>query len=442
MVESAKGTRYGLHNRLLGERLVMRQPTILAATAITLLSLAGCAQDLTSGTAPKSAVKAAALSPAQKIHNDLVALDTHLDTPMLLERHGFDITERHTTAYDFSQVDVPRMREGGLDGGFWVIYTRQGPLTTAGYQAARNGALLRATAIHKMLAAHPQHFEIATEPGDAGRITKDGKIVVYLSIENSYPLGEDITLLETFYDYGVRMVGPVHNANNQFADSSTDKNGPQWGGLSPLGEALVKEANRLGMIVDASHAHDLAFDDMLALSKTPIILSHSGALDVYGHPRNIDDERLKKLAASGGVIHMNALGAYLKKLQSTPERTQAYRKLFKDMAAQDMSDHEVMDALLQRRREIDAKYPPVMADFEDYMTHFLHVLKLIGPEHVGVGADWDGGGGVNGMNDVAAVDEITIRLLAEGYSPNDIAKIWSGNVLRLLKTAQEYAAGL
>lgn len=407
----------------------MRQPMILAAAAFSLISLAACTQDLSS---------APALSPEQKIHEELVALDTHLDTPMLLERHGFDITERHTTAYDFSQVDLPRMREGGLDGGFWVIYTRQGPLTADGYKTARNGALLRATAIHKMLAAHPQHFEIATEPGDAQRIADDGKIVVYLSIENSYPLGEDLSLLETFYDYGVRMVGPVHSANNQFADSATDK-ALQWNGLSPLGEELVKEANRLGMIVDASHAHDLAFDDMLALSKTPIILSHSGSLNVYGHPRNIDDERLKKLAASGGVIHMNALGAYLKKLQSTPERTQAYRKLYKDMADQDMGDHAVMEALLQRRRDIDAQYPPVMADFEDYMTHFLHVLDLIGPEHVGVGADWDGGGGVNGMNDVAAVDEITIRLLAEGYSKDDIAKIWSGNVMRLLQAAQDYA---
>lgn len=402
--------------------------TCLASAA--LCALASCA---TTG------VMGPQVSDARKLHDDLLTLDTHLDTPRLLEQADFDITSRYDAMKDFSQVDLPRMREGGLDGGFWVIYTPQGPRTVEGYQNARNKALLRAVAIHKMAALHSDEFKIATTSTDAERIVADGKIIAYMSIENSYPLGEDISLLKTFYDLGVRMAGPVHGTNNQFSDSSTDK-ALEWDGLSPLGEALVEEMNRLGIIVDGSHAHDLAFDDMLALSKTPLILSHSGAKDVYDHPRNIDDARLLKLAASGGVIQMNALGTYLTKLNTSPERGKAYGALFRSLAGQDRSDPDVNARFLKKRREIDALYPADMAQFEDYMRHFLHVLELIGPNHVGIGADWDGGGGVAGMNDVADVDKITERLLEEGYSREDLEKIWSGNVLRLLKAAEDYAA--
>ncbi len=408
--------------------------TAAADTGPDATSVAGAAGDAT----PQ-----AAMSPARALHERLIVMDSHLDTPALLERPGFDITERHDPILDYSQVDLPRMIEGGLDGGFWVIYTPQGPLTPAGYASARDSALLRAVAIQRMLAAHPDHFAQATRAADAERIHAEGKRIVYQSIENSYPLGEDLSMLETFYDLGVRMVGPVHFANNQFADSATDLEGPEWQGLSPLGEDLVREANRLGMIVDASHAHDLAFDDMLALSATPIVLSHSGTSALYDHPRNIDDERLKKLAASGGVIQMNALGAYLKALQQAPARQAAMTALREEMAAMgDAPSPEQTAALLQKRREIDAQFPPAMADFEDFMEQVLHALELIGPDHVGIGADWDGGGGVIGMRDISAFPLITERLLAEGYTEADLAKIWGGNLIRLLQAAEDHAAAL
>ena len=377
------------------------------------------------------------------IHDAAIVMDSHLDTPAVLERPGFDIMERHDPMADYSQVDLPRMIDGGLDGGFWVIYTAQGPVTETGFQAARNTALLRAMTIQRMLAAHPEHFEIALKAEDAARIEAEGKRIVFQSIENAYPLGEDIALLRTFYDFGVRMVGPVHFLNNQFADSATDLAGPEWGGLSPLGEELVREANRLGIILDASHAHDLTFDDMVELSATPIILSHSGSKEVFDHPRNIDDERLLKLAESGGVIQMNALGAYLKALQTEPLRRKAYAELFEEYGRDVRSlSEDRYNALMEKRRAIDAQFPSEMADFEDYMDHFIHVLDLIGPDHVGVGADWDGGGGVIGMQDIAAFPLITERLLAEGYTAEDIEKIWSGNLLRLLEEADAYAASL
>ena len=184
---------------------------------------------------------------ARKLHESLIVMDTHLDTPAQLVKPGFDIMARHDPRLDYSQVDYPRMQDGGLDGGFWVIYSSQGPLTAEGYQASRDTALLRALAIHTMTAAHPDTFELAVAPEDAARITDAGKRIVYMSIENSYLLGEDISLLKTFFDLGVRMVGPVHFSNNQFADSSTDPDGQHWQGLSPLGRELVKAANRLGL---------------------------------------------------------------------------------------------------------------------------------------------------------------------------------------------------
>ncbi|MCI4643519.1 MAG: dipeptidase [Hyphomonadaceae bacterium] len=375
-------------------------------------------------------------------HDAAITLDSHLDTPMLLELPGFDITERHDPLRDYSQVDLPRMIEGGLDGGFWVIYTPQGPLSETGYKAARNAALMRAVAIQRMLAAYPEHFELALSPQDAERIEEAGKRIVFQSIENSYPLGEDLSLLDTFYALGVRMLGPVHFANNQFADSATDIKGATWDGLSPLGEELVRKANRMGIILDASHASDATFDDMIELSGAPIILSHSGAKAVFDHPRNIDDARLIQLAEAGGVIQMNALGAYLKALQQEPARQEAYRELFQSFANISSMTEEEYTALLEKRREIDARFPADMADFEDYMDHFLHVLDLIGPEHVGVGADWDGGGGVVGMRDIAAFPMLTERLLSEGYSSDEIELIWGGNLLRVLGEVQAYAAEL
>lgn len=416
----------------------------MSATIILTLFLTGCSPDTTESNDTAQPIITSEAEPAvvdaRAIHERLLTMDTHLDTPALLVQSGFDITHRHDPISDYSQVDLPRMIEGGLDGGFWVIFTRQGELTEAAYAGVLETALQRSQAIQDMVAANPENFELAMMANDAARIEAAGKRIVYQSIENSYPLGEDLGNLERFYDLGVRMVGPVHFANNQFADSATDPEGPTWNGLSPLGRELVTEANRLGMVLDASHAHDLVFDQLLALSATPIILSHSGAKAIFDHPRNIDDERLLALAANGGVIQMNALGSYLTELPQNPERGAAMGALFAEMRSMAEIDEAQRESFMQRRRDIDAQYPPALATFEDYMAHFLHVLALIGPEHVGVGADWDGGGGVAGMRDIAAFPRITERLLAEGYSEADLAKIWGGNVVRLLAAAEAHVA--
>jgi membrane dipeptidase len=377
---------------------------------------------------------------APSLHQQLLTLDTHLDTPANFASPGWDIMQAHTFAGDLSQVDYPRLVTGGLDGGFWAIYTQQGARTAEGNANARSAALQTAVRIREMVARNHDHFELALRADDAAAIVGRGKRVVYLSIENSYPLGQDLSLMQDFYALGVRLIGPVHFANNDLADSSTDPKGKEWNGLSPLGKTFVHEANRLGMILDASHASDDVLDQMLELSKAPIILSHSGCKAVFDHPRNIDDDRLRKLAAAGGVIQVNSLSDYLIASPPNPQRKEAMGKLFAQFGKLSAQGAEGRATLARERAAIEKDFPAPRASFEDYMQQLLHALKVAGPAHVGVGADWDGGGGVTGMEDVAEIPKITERLLAAGYSKADLENIWSGNVLRVLRAVEQLAA--
>ncbi len=379
---------------------------------------------------------------ARRLHESLLVLDTHLDTPANFTKPGWKILDRHSATEDFSQVDYPRLVEGGLDGGWWVIYSPQGALTTEATAASLKTAQERLRLIRTLATDHPDKFELALTAADAPRIAAAGRRVVYISIENAYPLTGRPEQLQTFYDQGLRMLSLVHFANNDLADSATDPAGPKWRGLSPEGRRLIAEANRLGIVVDASHASDDVFDQLIAYSATPIILSHSGPRDVYDHPRNINDERLRRLAASGGVIQINALAAYLKALPENAERQAALTALRDEFGPSSARSPAQAAAYLDRLRALNRRLPPPQAEFEDFIEHLLHALAVVGPRHVGIGADWDGGGGVAGFNDVSALPRVTERLLAEGYSPDDLAGIWSGNALRLLRQAEDHAASL
>lgn len=397
------------------------------------LGVAACA-DPQGGEAPPQ--PAQALSPAEALHHSLMVLDSHLDTPAYFHTSGYNFSERGDFDVDGTHVDLPRMKEGGLDGGFWVIYTPQGPLNEASYVAARNMALLRQMSIREMAARYHEDVGLAFTAADAGRLHSEGRKIVYQSMENAYPLGTDVSMLETFYIGGLRMVAPAHFRNSQFADSATDVS-PLHGGLSALGEDLVREANRLGMILDGSHASDDAVRDMLALSATPIILSHSGPQGVYNHARNLPDELLLDIAAGGGVIQVNAFGAYLELLTPSAERTAAIAELQARLG----SDTSAMDAgtLAEYRRtlrELGREFPPPRSTFEKFMEHLFYTLELVGPDHVGIGADWDGGGGVDGLKDVTYLPRITEALLGAGYSEDDIRKIWGANMIRLLAEAE------
>ena len=377
--------------------------------------------------------------PQAALHQRLLCLDTHLDTPASLARPGWDMMQRHSRDSDLTQVDYPRMLAGGLDGGFFAIYTPQGPLDAAGMLAARDAAFLRAMQIRELVAALPDKFELAFVAEDAARIAASGKRIIYQSIENASPLGDDVSLLRVFYRLGVRMVGFIHFKNNQFGDSATDK--PQWNGLSPKGRELAALGNDLGMVLDASHASDDVFDQMMDLSRAPIILSHSGCRAVHNHPRNIDDDRIKKLAAKGGTIQINSYNAYLIDVPPNPERDKTVAALRQRLRPSPNQSAAEADAarreLVKGMKEIDARFPEPRATFDMYMSHVTHALDLVGPDHVGVGCDWDGGGGVTGMEDVTAIPKITERLAKLGYTENQLAAFWGGNALRVLKAAHE-----
>lgn len=409
-------------------------------TSVLALALVACSQQKAS--APAEPAPAEAPKTAAEIHDEMLVLDTHLDTPANFSKADFDIMADNPSVLGSVQVDLPKMNRGGLDGGFWVTFTPQGPMDPASYEAAKQAALTRNQEIHDMVAAHPESFELAYTSEDAARIAATGKKVVYMSIENSYPLGTDIGMVEEFYNRGVRMIGPVHFRDNQFADSSTDLGANDYGGLSPLGEALVKEANRLGMILDGSHASDSTVDDMIELSTTPIILSHTGVKAVYDHPRNIDDDLMRKVADDGGVIQINAYGSYLEQLTPTPERQAALDEMQKEFEgiSPATADAETRDRYIAKMEEIDAQFPAPRSTFEKFLEHMNHALEVVGPDHVGMGADWDGGGGVVGMEDVSFLPRVTEALLAEGYSEEDIQKIWSGNMLKLMKQVEDAAA--
>ena len=375
------------------------------------------------------------------LHQRLLTLDSHLDTPASLDLPGWSIEQEHGVHSDYTQVDLPRMKKGGLDGGFWAIYTAQGPLTVDGFRKARDFAILRGVSIRNMVAADPANFALATEARDAASIKASGKRIVYMSIENAYPLGEDVSLLQTFYDMGVRVSGFAHFAHNQFADSSTDPSKkPRYGGLSPLGKQLLAEMNRLGVVPDGSHSSDQVLDDLLALSTTPVLLTHSGCKAVYDHPRNIDDDHLKALAAKGGVIQMNAYGAYLRASKPNVQRQEALKALSGQLREDAKLSPEKRAELLAKRQEIDRLYPDTdRASFDDFMAHMLHALKVVGPDHVGIGLDWDGGGGLTDLQDVSDLPKITAWLLRKGYTEKQIAGIWGGNLLRVLQQAQDHA---
>ena len=404
-----------------------------ALAAALLLAVTATAQ---AGTGPARISEHARALQAQAIN-----LDTHLDTPALFSKPGWKITDRHAFKDDGSQVDYPRMVEGGLDGGFWVVFTGQGERDEAGDLHARDAGLVRLADIREMVAANPDKFELVTTADDAARIKAAGRKSVYISMENAYPLERDPSLLSYYYKQGLRMISLAHTSHNDFADSAGMGTAPQGehGGLSDKGRALIEQANRLGIIIDQSHASNTVFDQMLELSKAPIILSHSGAYDVFAHSRNIDDARIRALAKKGGVIQVNSLGGYLIDTGATPEYRAERRKIYQAFGGRHDLSAEQQQQVDAQLAALDAKYDIRKADFDDYMRHLLHIIEVAGWEHVGLGADWDGGGGVEGYEQISDLPKVVQALLDAGYNDQQVSAILGGNTVRLIREVQALA---
>ena len=381
-------------------------------------------------------------SSALELHDRILTLDSHADTPLRLMEPGFDLAERHDPHETGSKLDYPRMIEGGLDAVFFAAFVAQGIRDDDGHTRARELALQMLDAVWASAEKNSDIVGIALNPEDAALLEAEGKRAIYLSIENGYPIGNDLKNVELFYNKGVRYVTLVHSTNNDLADSATDSGGPEHGGISPLGASVVEEMNRLGIMVDVSHGSDDTFYDAIELSKAPIIATHSNARTVTDHPRNMSDDMLRLIAKNGGVVQLTMLSDYLRNAPENPERDSALESLRASLKPSNEMTEDERKLARDQLRKIRAQYPDPLATVKNAVDHIDHIVRIAGIDHVGIGCDFDGGGGIDGVFDVSGVMNITIELARRGYSEQDIEKIWSGNILRVFTEVQAIAEGI
>lgn len=374
---------------------------------------------------------------AEKIHDNFLTVDTHCDTPMLRWESGFDFSEKH----DKGCIDFPRMKEGGLDAEFFAVFSGQGPRNDSSFNRVHQAALRVLDAIHKNIEKNSSLAEMAYSPDDAYRIKKQGKIAAFIGIENGYPIGKDLSRIKAYYALGARYLTLCHIGNNDICDSSIDPKGPENDGLSHFGAEVIKEMNHLGMMVDVSHISDKSFYDVLKASRAPVIASHSSCRALCSSRRNFTDDMLLALKNNGGVIQICILSNYIKTPEPNPKLNARLKELQAKYGEFNILTAELKKSYRAEREETTNKYRK-LATVPDVVDHIDHVVQVIGIDHVGIGTDFEGGGGVDGCRSVAEMKNITIELLRRGYSKSDIEKIWGGNIMRVFRQVQEAAVSL
>ena len=415
----------------------MRIKPIIAAFLPVIFVLTGCG----TGESSKDEVQSEEeiIARALKIHDRVLTVDTHADTPLRMIEPGFDLAERHDPLETGSKVDYPRMKEGGLDAIFFAAFVSQDIRDDDGNERAKKLVIQMIDSVVSSTEQNASLVGLALTPQDAYALEKDGKRAIYLAIENGYPIGSDLKNIELFYDKGVRYITLVHSSNNDIADSATDSSGAEHEGLSAFGEEVVKEMNRLGIMVDVSHASDDVFFDAIAVSEAPIIATHSNARSVTEHQRNMSDEMLRLMAENGGVVQMTRLSSYLRDEPPNPERAAALEELRSSMKNVGVMTPEERAERRSAFNEINEKFPTPLATVKHVVDHIDHMVSIAGIDHVGIGCDFDGGGGIDGVFDASEVMNITIELVRRGYSEEDIEKIWGKNVMRVFEEVQKVA---
>lgn len=376
---------------------------------------------------------------ALQIHEKTLTIDSHTDTPLYLSRTGFEFGELHDARTHGSRVDLPRMEAGSLDAAFFAVFVGQGASDEEGFERAFGRAELVYDSVMATIERYPG-VELATRWNDAERLKSEGRRAIYIGVENGYPIGYDLSRVKHFYDRGARYITLSHTRNNHICDSSTDTS--MHNGLSNFGEELIMEMNRLGMMVDVSHISDSSFFDVLAITEAPVIASHSSARAVCDHPRNLSDTMLKALAKNGGVIQVCLLSNYVKEMPPNPERDSVIAEIrAKYRNFNDLTDEE-MEQARAAWRAMNINYPPNLASVSDLVDHIDHIVEVAGIDHVGIGSDFDGGGGLSDCYDASELPNITIELVKRGYSETDIRKIWGENLLRVMREVEQAATRL
>jgi membrane dipeptidase len=470
---------------------------LMAMVAVTPGTIRAAA-DEGQAAAPAQAAPAddALIKKAHAIHDKVIALDTHNDISPTNFTAEVNYTQRLGT-----QVNLPKMVEGGLDASFFIVYVGQGPLTPEGYDAAYKEAVSKFDAVHRLTEQiAPDKIQLALTGADVRRINAAGKKVALIGVENGYPLGdnEEVALkrVKEFYDRGARYMSLAHNGHSQLSDSNTgEREGWKWNGLSPLGKKVIAEMNRVGIMIDVSHPSKESMMQAVALSKAPIIASHSGVRALADVSRNMDDEQLLALKKNGGVIQVVAFNSYVK--TDSPERKQALEALAKEFGlppgtqlggrgggrggpagaggaaaagapaaapgagaaapggapaaaggrqgggrANPLAQlsPEKQAELQTRLTALNEKFPaPARATVKDFVNHIDYAVKKIGIEHVGISSDFDGGGGIDGWNGADETFNVTLELVRRGYTEEQIGKMWSGNLLRVMDEVQKLA---
>lgn len=393
---------------------------------------------------------------AEIIHKSVITIDTHDD----IDVSNFTAEVNYSSDLD-TQVNIPKMIEGGLDVSFLVVYTAQGDLDKKGYKKALDNALAKFDAIHRLVDIYaPDQIGLALSAADVKRIHASGKKVAMIGVENAYPIGEDLSLIEDFYNRGARYMSLAHNGHNQLSDSHTGEQDDIYlnKGLSKLGKKAVAEMNRLGIMVDLSHPSKEANIQMIKLSKAPVIASHSSARAVSDASRNLDDELLMMIKENGGVVQTVAVSEFLNadKLAKNEEASaEIYQEIATEMgisylpmsaimalpqeqAENAWSNYEkIVKAAAPKKTEINKKFP--LVNVSDFVDHIDYMVNLIGVDHVGICSDFDGGGGIDGWSDASESFNVTYELVRRGYSEEDIAKLWGLNLLRVLEEVENVA---
>lgn len=380
----------------------------------------------------------------KSIHERAITIDTHVDIGRNYATEEMDPGINNPRL----KCDLTKMENGGMDGVFLAVFVGQGKLDAEGYKGAYDTAMTKFNAIHRLTEEmYPERCELAISPDDTERIVKTGKRAIMIGMENGYPIGEDLSLVKKYYDLGTRYITLCHSAHNQICDSSSPDE-PLHNGISEFGKKVVAEMNRLGIMCDVSHISEKSFWDLIEISKAPIIASHSGCYEVNQHNRNLTDEQLKALAKKGGVIQIVALSSFLK--AETPEHRDAMNKLREEVGLPSRREiwrmsQEEREALQPKFEEfnklsveVEKKYPPT--DLQDFVDHIDHAVKIAGIDHVGIGTDFDGGGGIPGFNNHAEAGNVTEELVRRGYSDDEIIKIWGGNLLRVWREVEKVAS--
>ena len=401
---------------------------------------------------------AALVERARAIHDRVVTIDTHAD----INTGNFTETVNYTMNLD-TQVNLVKMAAGGLDVAWFIVYTGQSTLDEAGYAAAYANAIDKFDAIHRLAEdIAPDEIGIAYTSDDVRRLAAEGKQVAMIGIENAYPVGLDLANIKDFHDRGGRYMSLAHNGHSQFADSNTGENAQDYihEGLSDLGREALAEMNKWGIIIDVSHPSKDAIMQMLALTRAPLIASHSSARALTNHSRNLDDEMLLAIKDNGGVVQTVAFGSYINEArrvhleQGRQALTESIATALEiDMlapsdiaqlsgAARSAYEASIEEVTAQVRARVGAEVNATApaATVADFVDHIDYMVGLIGEDHVGISSDFDGGGGIEGWNDASETFNVTLELVRRGYTEQQIEKMWSGNLLRVLDEVQAVAA--